>query len=204
MFHFIISLYNTSVYYVNTSEIPSELSRENFISSHVKRSPSLWLHNKSRLFHRSLSGVYIINRILHVTREISSWTLEDKIHIHVRSCNMLYIFCNDLGSFQGGWISQYADTNQFLQINLGKVTKVTRIATQGRYDAGWWSKTYTLAYSVDGGTFMLYNNGQVRDFSDPVTVKPAPYQEDHISSRYPLLTGYQLDSLTFLPKFTVK
>ena len=31
------------VYYINTSEIPSELSRENFISSHVKRSPSLWL-----------------------------------------------------------------------------------------------------------------------------------------------------------------
>ena len=34
----------TLVYYINTSEIPSELSRENFISSHVKRSPSLWLH----------------------------------------------------------------------------------------------------------------------------------------------------------------
>ena len=110
-----------------------------------------------------------------LTREISSWTLEDKIHIHARSCNILYIFCNDLGSFQGGWISQYKDTNQFLQIDLGKVTKVTRIATQGRYDAGWWSKTYTLAYSVDGRTFMLYNNGQVRDFSYPVTVKPAPY-----------------------------
>ena len=36
-------------YYVNTSEIPSELSCENFISSHVKISLSLWLHNKSRL-----------------------------------------------------------------------------------------------------------------------------------------------------------
>ena len=27
---------NIFVYYINTSEIPSELSRENFISSHVK------------------------------------------------------------------------------------------------------------------------------------------------------------------------
>ena len=27
---------NISFYYINTSEIPSELSRENFISSHVK------------------------------------------------------------------------------------------------------------------------------------------------------------------------
>ena len=25
-----------AIYYINTSEIPSELSRENFISSHVK------------------------------------------------------------------------------------------------------------------------------------------------------------------------
>ena len=27
---------NNLLYYINTSEIPSELSRENFISSHVK------------------------------------------------------------------------------------------------------------------------------------------------------------------------
>ncbi|KAL9955596.1 hypothetical protein ACROYT_G036938 [Oculina patagonica] len=65
------------------------------------------------------------------------------------------------GSFGGGWISQYKDANQYLQIDLGKVTKVTRLATQGRYDAGWWTKTYTLDYSVDGGTFKPYNNGQV-------------------------------------------
>lgn len=67
-----------------------------------------------------------------------------------------------LGSFGGGWISQYQDANQFLQIDLGKVTKVTRFATQGRYDAGWWSTSYTLDYSVDGATFKSYNNGQVK------------------------------------------
>ena len=45
-------------------------------------------------------GVYIINRILHArlwiwilssTREISSWTREDKIRIHVRACTIRYI-----------------------------------------------------------------------------------------------------------------
>lgn len=66
-----------------------------------------------------------------------------------------------LGSFQGGWISQYKDSKQFLQIDLQKVTKVTRIATQGRYNAGWWTKSYTLEYSVHGGEFLQYNNGQV-------------------------------------------
>ena len=37
---------NIIVYYINTNEIPGELSRENMLSSHVKRSLLLWLHNK--------------------------------------------------------------------------------------------------------------------------------------------------------------
>ena len=37
-----------TLYYINTNEIPGELSREN-ISSHVKRSRLLWLHDTSRL-----------------------------------------------------------------------------------------------------------------------------------------------------------
>ena len=72
-----------------------------------------------------------------------------------------YCFYFTLGKFYGGWVSQYADANQFLQIDLGKVTKVTRIATQGRGDAGWWSKTYTLECSEDGGIFKIYSDGQV-------------------------------------------
>ena len=53
---------NKPQYYINTNEIPGELSRENLIftcennmlSSHVKISvsPLLWLHNKSRLSHQ--------------------------------------------------------------------------------------------------------------------------------------------------------
>ena len=46
-------------------------------------------------------------------------------------------------------------------VDLGKVTKVTRLATQGRSDAGWWSKSYSLEYSEDGGVFKPYKNGQV-------------------------------------------
>ena len=37
----------------------------------------------------------VVNSISHsfaaLTREISSWSLEDKIHIHARACNILYI-----------------------------------------------------------------------------------------------------------------
>ena len=44
---------NMHIYCINTSEIPSELSPENFISSRViftcKEITIIWLHNKSRL-----------------------------------------------------------------------------------------------------------------------------------------------------------
>ena len=40
------------IYYINTNEIPGELLRENLLSSHVKITPLLWLHNKSHLSHQ--------------------------------------------------------------------------------------------------------------------------------------------------------
>ena len=63
---------------------------------------------------------------------------------------------------KGGWVSSFdRKYEQFLQIDLENVTKVTRIATQGRSDKKEWTKTYTLEYSEDGGTFISYNNDQV-------------------------------------------
>ena len=65
---------NTVIYYINTNEIPGELLLENLISSHVKMSPLLWLHDKSRISHQKSNksemvwyfiGVSIINRTLH-------------------------------------------------------------------------------------------------------------------------------------------
>ena len=69
------------------------------------------------------------------------------------------------GSYGGGWAAQYKDVDQFLQFDLGKVTKVTAIATQGRSDADWMVTSYTLAYSVDGGSFTPYGeaDGQASD-----------------------------------------
>ena len=48
----------------------------------------------------------VVNSISHsfaaLTREISSWPLEDKIHIHARACNILYLICfaYDLRKFE--------------------------------------------------------------------------------------------------------
>ena len=64
-------------------------------------------------------------------------------------------------------MSSFKNAYQFLQIDLGNVTKVTRIATQGQSGRdwsdrwSWWTMTYTLDYSEDGGIFISYNNVQV-------------------------------------------
>ena len=98
------------LYYINTNEIPGELSHENLISSHVKISPLLyWLHNKSRPSHQKLlkwNGL-IFHWCLYNKQNITwplgdtkflflCWknisSLEEKFHISVRPCyiNILY------------------------------------------------------------------------------------------------------------------
>ena len=50
----------------------------NMLSSHMKISPLLWLHNKPRLWDRKMLwyfiGVYIINRTLHGHLEIANFS----------------------------------------------------------------------------------------------------------------------------------
>ena len=70
-------MYNNYSYYINTSEIPSELCCENFIPSHVKITCYLhtWRDHRrygyiiNPTFESKLiwyfTGVYMINRILH-------------------------------------------------------------------------------------------------------------------------------------------
>ena len=100
-----------SIYYINTNEIPGNLSRENFISSHVKISP-LWLQNDSqwRLCQSRHDFRMVFIRIRNTRYEISVvvfkniylvrcahsenifLTLEDKFRISARPCNILYKF----------------------------------------------------------------------------------------------------------------
>ena len=71
------------------------------------------------------------------------------------------------GSYGGGWAAKYNDAKQFLQFDLGEVTKVTAVATQGRSDANWMVSSYTLDFSLGGGSFTPYGSGdgQVRKHS---------------------------------------
>ena len=54
------------------------------------------------------------------------------------------------GKHMAAWCPKVKSTNQWLQIDLGEITAVTKVATQGRYNSEDSVKTYTLSYSVDG------------------------------------------------------
>ena len=64
------------------------------------------------------------------------------------------------GSARGGWIAKYNNRHQFLQVDLGTTSRVKRIATQARYDANQWVKSYTLSYSKNGVRFIPYRHGK--------------------------------------------
>ena len=64
------------------------------------------------------------------------------------------------GSTRGGWIAKYRNAHQFLQIDLGISSRVKRIATQGRYDANQWVKSYTVSYSNNGVRFFPVKHGR--------------------------------------------
>lgn len=62
---------------------------------------------------------------------------------------------------RGAWSSLTNDLTQWLQIDLGQVTNVTHIATQGRngYSVMQCVKQYKLQYSDNGVTFLFHKMG---------------------------------------------
>ena len=58
-----------------------------------------------------------------------------------------------IGNQRGGWVALKNDLNQWLQVDLGTFTRVTRVATQGRDGYDQWVTKYRLQYSDDGDTF---------------------------------------------------
>ena len=47
----------------------------------------------------------------------------------------------------GAWCVLTRDANQWLQIDLGAGTTVTKVATQGRQDSDQWVTSYAISYS---------------------------------------------------------
>ena len=56
----------------------------------------------------------------------------------------------------GAWCAKKNDANQWLQIDLGTPTTVTKVATQGRQDSSEWVTSYSLSYSLTGSYWVQY------------------------------------------------
>ena len=59
---------------------------------------------------------------------------------------------------EGGcaWTKRDADTSPWIQADLGDITRVTGVATQGRCNHPQWVLTYTVSYSSDGQNWEFY------------------------------------------------
>ena len=60
------------------------------------------------------------------------------------------------GVKQGGWVPLQTDLTPWIQVNLDRYIRVTRVATQGRDGFEQWVTKYTLRYSVDEASFQFY------------------------------------------------
>ena len=60
------------------------------------------------------------------------------------------------GRYGGAWCAKRRDRRQWLQIDFGALTRVSRIATQGRQNSAQWVKSYKLSYSKNGYKYIPY------------------------------------------------
>lgn len=63
------------------------------------------------------------------------------------------------GTKAGCWSALRNDLNQWLQVDFGSQTRVTRLATQGRNAYNEWVIRYRIQYSDDGVTFHYFAVG---------------------------------------------
>lgn len=67
---------------------------------------------------------------------------------------------------------RYNNARQWLNIDLGTMSRVKRISTQGRYDADQWVTSYAVSYSVDNIKFYPYKEkGRIKVRSIPLLLK---------------------------------
>ena len=57
------------------------------------------------------------------------------------------------------WCARPSDTNPYLQINLQTLYIICAVSTQGNSRTDHWVKNYTLQFSNDGTTWMVYREG---------------------------------------------
>jgi hypothetical protein len=72
-------------------------------------------------------------------------------------------YANPQLSSLNGWWATYADTKQWLQIDMGKVQAIAGVVTQGSSNHGYWVTSYKVSVSKDGKKFEYVQCGYVFD-----------------------------------------
>lgn len=65
-----------------------------------------------------------------------------------------------VGRLGGSWYAKRKDKRQWLKIDFGGLTRVSRVATQGRQNADQWVTSYYVSYSVKGFRFVTYKESR--------------------------------------------
>ena len=73
-----------------------------------------------------------------------------------RAANQARLHAKISSGKSGGWAALKNNVNQWLQVDLGTYTRVTRVATQGRNSFSGWVTKCMLQYSDDGFIFRSY------------------------------------------------
>ncbi|KAL9950565.1 hypothetical protein ACROYT_G043081 [Oculina patagonica] len=60
----------------------------------------------------------------------------------------------------GAWCAKRRDRRQWLQIDFGALTRVSRVASQGRQNSAQWVTSYYITYSRNGYKFIPYREGR--------------------------------------------
>ena len=61
------------------------------------------------------------------------------------------------------WAPNQNRLGEYLQVDLGQLKQIVKVATQGRADANYWVTAYMLGYSVDGSKWTPYQvDGEVK------------------------------------------
>lgn len=60
------------------------------------------------------------------------------------------------GRYIGAWCPKHRNHLQWLKVDFGRLMKITKIATQGRQDAGHWVTSYYVSSSIDNVHWAMY------------------------------------------------
>ena len=62
--------------------------------------------------------------------------------------------------YGGAWCAKRRNKRQWLQVDFGALTRVSRVATQGRQNSAQWVTSYYISYSRNGYKFTPYREGR--------------------------------------------